>query len=75
VKALARLPEAKMALRENQPKARRFGSARGLLADRTKMFHVKHFGTIGAKKLMRPHTSGVLEMRKLAQKIGLLGGF
>src|ERR1019366_8579584 len=28
-----------------------------LLPDRTKMFHVKHFGTIGAENLTRPHTS------------------
>gem|GEM_PF-4801893 len=29
-------------------------------ADLTKMFHVKHFGKIGAKYLTRPHTSGGL---------------
>jgi hypothetical protein len=39
------------------------------------MFHVRHFGKIGAKNPTRLHTAGGLEMRKMARKIGLLGGF
>jgi hypothetical protein len=32
------------------------------------MFHVKHFGTIGAGNLTNPHTSGWSEVRRIARK-------
>jgi hypothetical protein len=41
--------------------------------DRTKTFHVKHFGTIGAGNLTRPRTSGGLETRGDARKFGIFG--
>jgi hypothetical protein len=48
-------------------------AAVALTINRTKMFHVKHFGTIGAKNLTRPHTPGGLVTSTIAGKIGILG--
>ncbi|MGH6846592.1 MAG: hypothetical protein ACREC0_03870 [Methylocella sp.] len=41
---------------------------------RTKMLHVKHFGTIGAENLTKPHTASGLWARANAQKTGIFGG-
>jgi hypothetical protein len=62
VKPLARLPKAKMAVREIQPKARRLAHRGDILYD-------------WGKKLIRPHTAGGLGTSGIAWKTGLLGGF
>ncbi len=41
--------------------------------DRTKMFRVKHFGTIGAKNLTRPQTAGRLAICKINRFFGAIG--
>jgi hypothetical protein len=40
-----------------------------LLPDRTKMFHVKHFGTIMAENLTRPHPSDGMSGVGLREKL------
>jgi DNA invertase Pin-like site-specific DNA recombinase len=38
------------------------------------MFHVQHFGAIGAENLARPPTVNCHKASKIARKIGTLGG-
>jgi hypothetical protein len=45
------------------------------LINRTKMFHVKHFGTIRGRNLTWPQPSGGFETRRIAPTIGILGGW
>jgi len=39
------------------------------------MFHVKHFGTIGAKNLTSAHTPCDLETCGIARNVGIFGGW
>ena len=44
------------------------------MGNRTKMFHVQHFGAIGAENLARPPTVNCHKASKIARIIGTLGG-
>jgi hypothetical protein len=43
------------------------------MADRTKMFHVKHFGTIGAKNLTSLNTNAVPRSGMIDRFFGAIG--
>jgi hypothetical protein len=45
------------------------------IGNRTKMFHVKHFGSTSTKILTRPYTAGGLLTSGIAWKIGTLGSW